>query len=258
VVWPPERTGRMCAFRRVRESLAGLVGRPAPIDVSGPARLIVGLGNPGPAYARHRHNVGFMAVDRFAERHGFRFGRREGNAIVATGTFDGLPVVLAKPQTFMNASGNAVKALVRRYARGPGDLVVVYDELDLPLGRIRVRKDGSHGGHNGMRDIIGALGSQQFARLRLGIGRPRGDEDAVDRVLRPFTPDERPEVEAMLDTAVAALEHLLREGPESAMNEYNRDRRVGGETKRGAEARPAEVSAAEARGAGRTAGEAGQ
>src|SRR5581483_3948318 len=151
----------MCAFRRVRESLQGLVGRPAPTPVSGPAKLIVGLGNPGPGYARHRHNVGFMAVDRFAERHGFRFDRREANALVAVSSFEGAPLVLAKPQTFMNVSGSAVKALVRRYTRGPADLIVVYDELDLPLGRIRIRKDGSHGGHNGMRDVITALGSQQ-------------------------------------------------------------------------------------------------
>jgi PTH1 family peptidyl-tRNA hydrolase len=216
----------MCAFRRVRDSLRGLVGRPAPVDVSGPATLVVGLGNPGPQYARHRHNLGFMALDRFAERHGFRFGRREANALVAVGSFEGASVVLGKPQTFMNLSGSPVRALIRRYARGPDDLVVIYDDLDLPLGRLRVRKDGSHGGHNGMRDVIGALGGAQFPRLRLGIGRPPSGEDPVEHVLRPFTPDERPVVEAMLDDAVAALEHLLREGTDSAMNVFNRDRRT--------------------------------
>jgi peptidyl-tRNA hydrolase, PTH1 family len=202
--------------------------------VSGPSRVIAGLGNPGPQYARHRHNVGFMALDRFAERHGFRFSRREANALVATGSFEGTPVVLVKPQTFMNLSGAPVRALVRRYGRGPADLVVVYDEMDLPLGRLRVRKDGSHGGHNGMRDVIAALGSAEFPRLRLGIGRPPSGEDAVERVLRPFTPDERPIVEGMLDDAVAALEHLLREGTDSAMNVFNRDRRAADPPPRGA------------------------
>jgi len=229
----------VCAFRRVRESLKGLVARPAPTDVSGPARLIVGLGNPGPGYARHRHNVGFMAVDRFAERHGFRFARREANALVAVGSFDGSPLVLAKPQTFMNVSGSAVKALLRRYGRSAADLTVVYDDLELPLGRLRVRKEGGHAGHNGMRDIIAAVGTPQFARIRLGIGRPPSGVDPADYVLSSFTPDERPQVEAMLDDAVAALEHLLREGPDSAMNAFNRDRR-GAE---GAPSRPTPAAA---------------
>ena len=207
----------------MREAL-GLAARPAPSAVSGDARLIVGLGNPGAQYARHRHNVGFTAVDRFAERHGFRFGKPQVGALVAEGSFAGQPLVLAKPQTFMNRSGAAVRPLLRRYARGPGDLVVIYDELDLPLGRLRLRKEGSAGGHNGMRDIITALGTQQFARLRLGVGRPPGGEDPAEYVLRPFTPDERPVVEGMLDDAVAALELLLREGVDSAMNEFNRQR----------------------------------
>jgi peptidyl-tRNA hydrolase, PTH1 family len=210
------------AFRRVREKLQGLVGGPAPNGAGEPGWLIVGLGNPGPGYASHRHNLGFMTVDCFAERHGFRFGKGVGNALVATGTFEGRPLTLAKPQTFMNRSGAAVRSLLRRHARGPQDLVVVYDEVDLPLGRVRLRKDGSHGGHNGMRDIISALDTQEFARLRLGVGRPPGDEDTADYVLSPFKPDERPRVETMLDTAVAALERLLRDGIEDAMNEFNR------------------------------------
>ncbi len=210
------------AFRRVRESLKGLVERPAPTGVSGPGRLIVGLGNPGGGYARHRHNLGFMTLDRFAERHGFKFTRRDGGAQVATGSFEGSPLTLAKPQTYMNRSGGAVRSLLRRYARGPADLIVVYDELDLPLGRLRVRKDGSHGGHNGMRDIIAALGTQDFTRVRLGIGRPPAGEDPAEYVLRSFTPDERPVVERMLDDAVAALEHILRDGVDTAMNEFNR------------------------------------
>jgi len=210
------------AFRRVRESLKGLVERPAPNSVSGPGRLVVGLGNPGGGYARHRHNLGFMTLDRFAERHGFKFARQDAGAQVATGSFEGSPLTLAKPQKYMNLSGAVVRPLLRRYARGPADLIVVYDELDLPLGRLRVRKDGSHGGHNGMRDIIASLGSQDFTRVRLGIGRPPAGEDPAEYVLRSFTPDERPIVERMLDDAVAALEKILRDGVDSAMNEFNR------------------------------------
>jgi PTH1 family peptidyl-tRNA hydrolase len=187
-------------------------------------RLIVGLGNPGPAYAQHRHNLGFMVLDRFAARHGLRFTRREAHSLVATGTYEGVPLVLAKPQTFMNRSGTAVRALLYRYDCRPEDLVVIYDDIDLPLGRLRLRKEGSHGGHNGMRDIIAALGTQRFARLRLGIGRPPPGQDPADYVLQPFLPEERPRVEQMLDEAVAALEHLLRAGIDSAMNEFNRPR----------------------------------
>src|SRR5581483_4566625 len=150
-------------------------------------------------------------------------------------------LVLPKPQTCMNVSGSAVKALVRRYTRLSADLILVYDELDLPLRRIRIRKDGSHGGHHGMRDVITALGSQQFPRIRLGIGRPPSGVDPADHVLSSFKPDERPLVEAMLDDAVAALEQILREGPDSAMNVFNRERRAG-EAASGREARPSSAA----------------
>jgi PTH1 family peptidyl-tRNA hydrolase len=192
--------------------------------LSGDGFLIVGLGNPGPGYAHHRHNLGFKVVDRLAERLGARFNRREANALVALGTSDGVPIALAKPQTFMNRSGGAVRALARRYTRSPERLVVVYDEIDLPLGRLRIRKEGSHGGHNGMRDIISALGTQDFARIRLGVGRPPAGEDPAEYVLRPFTPDERPVAQAMIDAAVAAVERIVMDGLEPAMNEYNRQR----------------------------------
>ena len=212
----------------MRALLEGLVSRPAPDRESGLGedrpRLIVGLGNPGPGYARHRHNVGFMVVDRFADRHGLRFTRREANALVAGGEFEGRPLTLAKPQTWMNRSGAAARPLLRRYARGPAELLVVYDDLDLPLGRLRLRPEGSAGGHNGLRDIIAALGTQAFPRLRLGIGRPPAGEDPADYVLSPFTADERPLVEQMLDDAVAALELVLREGVARAMTEVNRAR----------------------------------
>jgi PTH1 family peptidyl-tRNA hydrolase len=212
----------------VRALLEGLVGRPAPdrepAEADGRPRLILGLGNPGPGYARHRHNIGFMVLDRFADRHGLRFDRREANALVASGEVAGRPLVLAKPQTWMNRSGAAARPLVQRYTRRPAELLVVYDDLDLPLGRLRLRAEGSAGGHNGMRDIIAALGTQAFPRLRLGIGRPPAGEDPADYVLSPFTPDERPLAEQMLDDAVAALELILREGVARAMSEVNRAR----------------------------------
>jgi peptidyl-tRNA hydrolase, PTH1 family len=169
-----------------------------------------------------------MVVDRLAERHGLRFNRREAGALVAVGRCEGVAVALGKPQTYMNRSGAAVRSLVRRFTRDPSKLLVVYDEIDLPLGRLRLRQEGSHGGHNGMRDIIAALGTQQFARVRLGVGRPPAGEDAAEHVLRPFTPEERPIAEAMVDAAVAAIEQALRDGFESAMNEFNRRRDVGG------------------------------
>src|SRR5262249_42362277 len=184
------------AFGRVGGAWRGLAGGPARSGAPGRGRLLGGRGNRGPESARHRHNLGFMTLDRFAARHGFKFARRESGAQVATGSFEGGPLTLAKPQKYMNLSGAVVRPLLRRYARGPADLIVVYDDLDLPLGRLRVRKDGSHGGHNGMRDIIGALGGAPFPRLRLGIGRPPSGEDPVEHVLRRFTPDERPVVAA--------------------------------------------------------------
>jgi PTH1 family peptidyl-tRNA hydrolase len=216
----------MCAFRRVKAALGGLVSRAEPAAPVGPSRVVVGLGNPGPGYARHRHNLGFMVVDRFAERHGLRFGRGQGNALVAVGTYAGDPIVLAKPQSFMNLSGAPVRAVLRKYGRGPADLTVVYDDLDLPLGRVRIRKGGGHGGHNGMRDLLATLDSGDFARVRIGIGRPPSGDDVVDHVLRPFTPDERPVIERAVDDAVAALEAILSIGLDNAMNQFNRDPRA--------------------------------
>jgi PTH1 family peptidyl-tRNA hydrolase len=183
-------------------------------------KLIVGLGNPGRQYARNRHNVGFQCLDRLAQAHGLLFGNRRARASLASGKTSGVRVVLAKPRTYMNLSGQAVGPLVRFYKLSLDDILVIYDDLDLPLGTIRLRPEGGSGGHKGMRSIIEALGSQAFPRLRVGIGRPPGN-DAVSYVLKDFTADEQITLESVYEKVVAAVELFLREGIEAAMNTYN-------------------------------------
>ncbi len=183
-------------------------------------RLIVGLGNPGVHYALNRHNAGFLLLHRFASTHQLSFARRRFNAELAEGTVAGERVLLAKPQTFMNLSGNAVGKLVSFYRIPTRDIIVCYDDLDLPFGRIRLRARGSAGGHHGMESIIAALGHNDFARLRLGIGRPDSRED-VNHVLGNFSTDEERALDETLDRARAALEAWLREGIEKAMNQFN-------------------------------------
>ena len=182
--------------------------------------LIVGLGNPGRGYAFNRHNIGFMAVDRLAARHGIDLKRVQSKAIVGNGRVADRPVILAKPQTFMNLSGGAVGSLAGYYRVPLGNLLVVYDELDIPFGVLRLREKGGAGGHNGMRSIIAQLGNE-FARLRLGIGRPPGRMDPAAYVLQDFGRDELPVVSDMLDTAVAAIETFVREGIALTMSRYN-------------------------------------
>jgi len=184
--------------------------------------LIVGLGNPGSKYAANRHNVGFHCVERLAAAHGLSLNKRQKRARVAVGTIHGLPIVLARPQTFMNESGRAVESLVRFYQVPLDRLLIVYDDLDLPLGTIRMRPAGGSGGHKGMRSIIERLGSQGVPRLRIGIDRPPGRMDPAVYVLRDFSAKEKPLLEETLTQAVAAIETWLREGVEEAMNQYNR------------------------------------
>jgi PTH1 family peptidyl-tRNA hydrolase len=192
-------------------------------------RLIVGLGNPGREYAGSRHNVGFWCLNRLARRHGIAFSSRGRLAAVGEGELVGRPVILAKPRTFVNLSGRAVSHLLRRYRLSPQQLLVVCDDLDLPLGRVRLRARGSHGGHKGMRSIIEATGSQDFPRIRIGIGRPQvaGEptwepEHVVDYVLSPMTADERRILDDAVATAGEAILCLLSDGVEAAMNQYNR------------------------------------
>lgn len=185
-------------------------------------RLIVGLGNPGPEYKDTRHNAGFMAVDLLAAELGAGRWRTRCRSLAAEAFWGGEKVVLAKPQTFMNRSGEAVAPLLRWYGLGPSGLLVVCDDLDLPLGRIRIRKKGGDGGHRGLKSIIAALGSGEFARLRVGIGRPGPEKDVVEWVLERFTAEEGPFVEESLVRAVRAVLVILEAGIEEAMNRFNR------------------------------------
>jgi PTH1 family peptidyl-tRNA hydrolase len=182
--------------------------------------LIVGLGNPGRGHLYNRHNVGFMAVDRLAARHDIDLRRVQNKAIVGSGRITGRTVILAKPQTFMNLSGEAVGALAGFYKVPVGKLLVIYDELDIPFGVIRLREKGGAGGHNGMRSIIQRLGND-FSRMRLGIGRPPGRMDAAAFVLQDFGRDELPLVSEMLSTAVEAVESFITDGIDVTMSRFN-------------------------------------
>jgi peptidyl-tRNA hydrolase, PTH1 family len=185
-----------------------------------PPKIVVGLGNPGSRYADTRHNVGWMVLDRLADRAGISGHQkaRDGAAVVR-GRFGELDLVLVKPTTYMNLSGLAVRKVLARERAPMSDLLVVVDDLALPLGRLRVREEGSAGGHNGLRSIIGEMGTQRFARLRVGIGEPaRG---SVDHVLSRFAPGERAVLEEALDAAVDAVADWAREGPVRAANRWN-------------------------------------
>jgi len=183
-------------------------------------KLIVGLGNPGARYTHSRHNVGFMIVERFARAHDLQFARRRFNAELAEGTIGDARVLLAKPQTFMNLSGEAVGKLVAFYKIALTDLLVVYDDLDLPLGKLRLRPKGGAGGHHGMESILARLGSSDFPRLRVGIGRPNPDAD-IDHVLGAFSEAELAVMEETFTRAVQAIEVWLREGIDVAMSRFN-------------------------------------
>ena len=171
--------------------------------------VIVGLGNPGQRYRRHRHNVGYDVVDALADRHGISVRLWESAAVCATGRIGAHTILLAKPQTFMNASGEAVAPLVRRYRRHQELLVVVHDDIDLPLGKLRLKEQGGDAGHRGIRSITQCLQSDKYLRLRLGIGRPPRKEDVIDYVLSPFSPQEADARQAMIDEAVERLEDLV-------------------------------------------------
>ncbi len=189
-----------------------------------PTRLIVGLGNPGPRYRDTRHNVGFGCVDLLAERWGIAVRDRRRTTALGQGYREGTPVVLAKPRTFMNLSGESVGYLLARFGGRPADLVIVYDEMALPLGRIRLRARGSDAGHNGMKDIIRTVRTIDFPRLRIGIGGP-GMSGSVEHVLGRFSDEEKPAVDAAIARAADAVECLITEGIDIAMNRYNTDPR---------------------------------
>ena len=183
--------------------------------------LIVGLGNPGPEYEHTYHNLGFLAIDRLAERNGIRVTRMDSRALLGVGSVSGQEVLLAKPQTFMNLSGSSVKALLDKHGVDTGKLLVLYDDLDLPWTGVRIRPRGSAGGHHGIENVIKYLGTQDFPRIRLGIdpGRPRNGKEFV---LSPIKKAHAPELEELLDHTAAATESILAEGVEKAMTKFNR------------------------------------
>ena len=183
--------------------------------------LIVGLGNPGPEYVDTRHNAGFLAVDRLAERVGASLDTEAAGSLVGEGVWRGEALAVAQPQTFMNRSGPAVEGLMRRYGLAADRVLLVYDDLALPVGRIRLRGKGSAGGHNGVQSVIDALGSAEFPRLRIGVGNRFESGRQVDYVLSPFDADEHDTVDGALDRAVDAALAVARDGLVAAMNVHN-------------------------------------
>jgi peptidyl-tRNA hydrolase, PTH1 family len=185
--------------------------------------LVVGLGNPGPDYAANRHNVGQMVLDILADRISASFKSHKANASVAEGRigFGGPKVILAKPGTYMNNSGGPVANLMKFYDVDVQHVIVVHDELDIDAGAVRVKQSGGHAGHNGLRDIIAAAGSNDFVRVRVGIGRPPGRQDAADFVLKNFSGDERKELPLLLELSADAVEAIVRDGALAAMNAVN-------------------------------------
>ena len=190
-------------------------------------KLIVGLGNPGNQYAHSRHNIGFMCVSHFAKTRDWNFEKKEGLARTAHGRLNGEEIVLARPQTFMNLSGEAVQKLTIKYRIKPEDLIVIHDEMDLRLGIIRIRKGGGSAGHNGVESIIREIGTADFIRLRVGVGRPEaapGEErrQVVGFVLGDFSPDEAGVIKKVIGEADMAIVSLLGEGLDTAMNKFNK------------------------------------
>ena len=183
--------------------------------------LIVGLGNPGPEYQWTPHNLGFLAVDELANRGSIRVERPEAKALVGRGRLAGQEVFLAKPQTFMNLSGVAVRELLEKYELGPPGLLVVWDERDLPWGTIRIRERGSPGTHNGAKSVVNALGTEEFARVRLGVGPDHPVGDLAAYVLRPMKKAELEVAATMIEEAANAVELILTHGLATAMNRFN-------------------------------------
>lgn len=181
--------------------------------------LIVGLGNPGPQYEATRHNVGFMVADVLAARIGAKFSsHKKSNSEVIQARLSDRPVVVAKPRTFMNLSGQPVAALARFFSVNPGNIVIVHDELDIEFGSIRLKLGGGEGGHNGLRSISQQLGTKDYLRTRVGVGRPPGRMDAAAYVLKPFSAAERKDLGVICEEAADAAELLLRDGLEAAQN----------------------------------------
>lgn len=187
--------------------------------------LVLGLGNPGARYERTRHNAGFLVVDRLAERHKATVARKQFGALVDQAQVAGTPVVLAKPQGFMNLSGQPAASLRGFYKVEDPEMIVVHDDVDLPFGDVRLKQGGGHGGHNGLRDLVDKLGTASFVRVRVGVGRPPEGWDTADWVLAAWAPAESAELPAVVDRASDAVEAVVREGVGPAMNHTNRSDR---------------------------------
>ena len=187
-----------------------------------PTKLIIGLGNPGKEYDGTRHNIGFAVVDAFARRHGMTIAKRDFQALVGDGRVGDARVFLMKPQTFMNLSGQSAAAFLRMKPLELAEIMVVTDDISLPLGRLRLRAEGSAGGHNGLKSLIAHLHGQSFPRLRFGVGAPSNPSVQIDFVLGRFGRSEQAEVEEGIERSVAALEQWLTEGIQPAMNQFNR------------------------------------
>ena len=192
-------------------------------------KLIVGLGNPGRIYAQNRHNIGYRCINHLAKLHSIEVKRRQCHSQIGIGNIADVKVLLAKPMTFVNQSGEAVGCLLRRYDVTPSDLIVIYDDLDLPLGKLRLRPDGSAGGHKGMNSIISAMGSEDFPRIKVGIGRPTkedgtvitDEEFIVSYVLSDFTPREDDIIKSSIAQVARAIQSILADGITPAMNKFN-------------------------------------
>jgi len=192
-------------------------------------KLIVGLGNPGRKYEKNRHNIGFMCLKYFARRHRIRFDKKQGKARIGSGEVVGSKVIVARPQTYINLSGQAVGRLVRKFSISLDNLLVIHDDLDLPLGKIRIRRGGGSAGHKGVESIAAELGSQDLLRIRVGIGRPIittdsteiSEADIITYVLSDFTPDEKQTITRVIPRVSEAILCLLTEGLTAAMNRYN-------------------------------------
>jgi len=185
-------------------------------------RLVVGLGNPGEEYANTPHNLGFLVVDRLADIHRIRVSRRDSRALVGLGEIGGSPVMLAKPQTYMNLSGTSVKPLMEKHGLTPQDLVLVYDELDLPWTALRIKPKGSSANHNGVESVIASLGTKDFIRVRLGIHPGHPLRDGADFVLSPFRRQQQKELDELLGYAADAVRSIIAEGVEKSMTKFNR------------------------------------
>ncbi len=192
-------------------------------------KLIVGLGNPGRGYAHNRHNVGFICVNHFARTEGIRFDKKRGKARIGMGEAAGSEAVLAKPQTYMNLSGQSVGLLIKKFDIALDDLIVIHDDRDLPLSKIRISRGSGSGGHKGINSIISSLGSQAFARIRVGIGRPVAspvptpisEDDIIAYVLSDFTAEEKQVITQVIPRVSEAVHCLISEGLTAAMNKYN-------------------------------------